>query len=106
MKTIIEIPTRLPIEHIAALIEESGINVTEIVHDGATNLDAFGAAHGIPVKEFKPNREKYGSVAQEVNHRAMIEYSEALIADGENKYNAAMIEQARSAGRVVFILPR
>lgn len=103
MKTIIELPTNLPLDQIAAIIEESGINVTEIIHDGATNLDKYGAAHGIPVVTMLPDRKKYHTSAQAFNERLMCDRAEALIAV-EIKYNRDLIEQARSRGLQVYTL--
>jgi hypothetical protein len=115
MKCIIAGGREVPIDRASKLIfqaiQDSGWagEITEIVHGGASGIDA--AAHVVasgtwPIKVFKANWSKLGRSAGPVRNAEMANYASALIAiwDGKSRGTASMIRIAESAGLKVFVL--
>jgi glycerophosphoryl diester phosphodiesterase len=88
---------------------KSEYKATEIVSGGARGVDKVGeevaTKHGIPIKVFKADWNKFGRAAGPIRNKQMAEYADALIAvwDGESKGTANMILQAREFGLKIFI---
>jgi hypothetical protein len=79
-------------------------NVTEIVSGGARGIDsdarAYAQAHGIPLKEFLPEYEKYGRSAPLKRNLLIIEYADVVLAfwDGQSRGTKYVIDHCREMG--------
>jgi len=111
MKVIIAGSREITSMHYVNLaIQESGFDITEVVSGGARGVDQLGERwakeHGIPIKRFLPNWEKYGKKAGPLRNKLMSLYADALIAvyDGESKGTKNMIETANKRGLQVYVL--
>lgn len=111
MKTIIA-GTRRTVANLAIVadaIKASEFDITEVVSGGAPGVDAlakkWAEQHGIPVKQFPADWDRYGRKAGPIRNQAMAEYGEALIAvwDGKSRGTKNMIRQARKHGLRVFV---
>ena len=84
-------------------------NVTEIVSGGARGIDsdarAYAQAHGIPLKEFLPEYEKYGRSAPLKRNLLIIEYDDVVLAfwDGQSRGTKYVIDRCRKIGAEVRI---
>lgn len=83
------------------MIQDNGIEVTEIVSGGASGVDTmaerYGNEKGIPVKKFNADWKKYGRSAGPVRNKEMAEYvgeKGVLIAfwDFQSKGTGSMIK--------------
>ena len=77
---------------------------TEIVSGGAKGIDsdarAYAQAHGIPLKEFLPEYEKYGRSAPLKRNLLIIEYADVVLAfwDGQSRGTKYVIDHCREMG--------
>jgi hypothetical protein len=77
---------------------------TEIVSGGAKGIDsdarAYAQAHGIPLKEFLPEYQKYGRGAPLKRNLLIIEYADVVLAfwDGESRGTKYVIDHCRKMG--------
>ena len=90
-------------------ITESCFEITEVVSGHARGVDALGEAwalkHGVKLKVFPANWDKYGPRAGPIRNGEMAEYAEALIAlwDGKSSGTESMIEKAQAKGLKVYV---
>ena len=81
----------------------------EVVSGKARGADTFGEIwaneHGIPVKEFPADWDKFGRSAGPIRNGQMAEYGDALIAflAPGSKGTKNMIEQAQKKGLFVLV---
>jgi len=81
----------------------------EVVSGKARGADIFGEIwaneHGIPVKEFPADWDKFGRAAGPIRNGQMAEYGDALIAflAPGSKGTKNMIEQAQKKGLFVLV---
>ena len=74
---------------------------TEIVSGGAKGIDsdarAYAQAHGIPLKEFLPEYQKYGRGAPLKRNLLIIEYADVVLAfwDGQSRGTKYVIDHCR-----------
>jgi hypothetical protein len=97
----------------AALLDDAvrraDFTITEVVTGGARGVDTlgfnWGRKHGLPVRTFSPDWQKYGKAAGIHRNREMAEYAEALIAlwDGRSRGTKNMIQEARKRGLRVYV---
>lgn len=84
-------------------------DITEVVCGCAQGADELGRMwaieHGVPVKEFPANWERYGKMAGVRRNEGMGKYAEALVAlwDGKSPGTGHMIQYALDAGLTVRI---
>jgi len=96
-------------EAVKAAVEESGFEVTEVVSGRAAGVDRLGESwadeHGVPVKRFPADWDKWGKRAGSIRNYDMAEYGEALVAvhDGSSRGTLNMIGQMRLKKKPVFI---
>lgn len=110
MKTIIAgsraIDSNIPV---CEAIEESGFQITEVVSGCARGVDLYGELwaknHGIPIKKFPAEWDRYGNGAGPIRNSQMAAYADALVAvwDGKSTGTANMIVKARKCGLRVFV---
>lgn len=89
----------------------SGFDVTEVVHGGATGVDAaaacFAEAYMIPVRVFRPKWGTHGRAAGPIRNRNMAEYADALVAIRQAGRMTAgtnsMIREAKNVGIPVYV---
>jgi len=83
--------------------------ITEVVSGCARGVDKMGERwaqeHGIPIKRFPADWNKYGKGAGSRRNTQMAEHSEALIAlwDGASSGTKNMIKQSKVRGLEVFV---
>ena len=77
---------------------------TEIVSGGARGIDsdarAYAQQHGIPIKEFLPDYERYGRSAPLKRNLLIIEYADVVLAfwDGQSHGTKYVIDNCRKTG--------
>lgn len=77
---------------------------SEIVSGGAKGVDTsareYAAAHGIRLKEFMPEYEKYGRGAPLKRNIQIIEYSDVVLAfwDGKSRGTKYVIDKCKQRG--------
>jgi hypothetical protein len=110
MKTIIAGSREIKnFEIISKAIEESGFEITEVVSGTARGVDTQGEAwasyHGVPIRRFRPEWDKYGQRAGFVRNEEMAKYADALVAvwDTKSRGTLHMINTAIKHGLKVFI---
>lgn len=110
MKTIIAgTRTITSLAIVAEAIKASEFDIAEVVSGGAPGVDAlaekWAEEHGIPVKRFPADWNRYGRRAGPIRNTEMAGYAEALIAvwDGQSRGTKNMIRQARKHGLRVFV---
>lgn len=87
-----------------------GQNITEVVCGLARGADLLGKrwadSHGIPVKEFPADWEKFGRAAGHIRNRQMGKYADTLIAfwDGHSKGTKGMIEYMERLDKLVTVI--
>ena len=97
------------LETVAAAIEESGFEITEVVSGTARGVDVLGEQwaeqNDIPVKRFPANWNYYGKSAGPVRNGAMADYADGLVAawDTESNGTRNMIKQANDRDLKVYI---
>ena len=83
---------------------------TEIVSGGAKGIDsdarAYAQAHGIPLKEFLPEYQKYGRGAPLKRNLLIIEYADVVLAfwDGESRGTKYVIDHCRKMNVPVNVI--
>ena len=83
---------------------------TEIVSGGAKGIDsdarAYAQAHGIPLKEFLPEYQKYGRGAPLKRNLLIIEYADVVLAfwDGESRGTKYGIDHCRKMNVPVNVI--
>ena len=83
---------------------------TEIVSGGAKGIDsdarAYAQAHGIPLKEFLPEYQKYGRGAPLKRNLLIIEYADVVLAfwDGESRGTIYVIDHCRKMNVPVNVI--
>lgn len=94
---------------VGLFIQKSDKSITEIVSGTARGVDRLGEdwanEHGIPIKRFPANWDRYGKQAGYLRNKQMAEYGGALIAiwDGESPGTGMMINLAREHGLLVLV---
>ncbi|CAB4162888.1 Mycobacteriophage D29, Gp61 [uncultured Caudovirales phage] len=94
---------------VAKAIERSKFEITEVVCGMATGVDKigqqWGIMHGIPVKEFPADWDKYGNSAGPIRNRKMAEYADAaiIIWDGSSPGSRNMIKEIKKLDKPYFI---
>lgn len=94
-------------EIVKKAIEESGIEVTEVVSGCARGVDQLGERwaeeNDVPVKRFPADWKRYGRVAGMKRNSEMVAYAEAMIPvwDGKSRGTADTIKKARRKGLVL-----
>jgi hypothetical protein len=84
--------------------------ITEVVSGNARGADKLGEAwakeHGIPVKIFEANWQKFGKTAGFIRNEHMAKYGDSLVVfwDGESKGTYNMIYQMRKLSKPVEIV--
>jgi hypothetical protein len=90
-------------------IEESQVNITEVVSGCARGVDNLGEQwakqNRIPIKKFPADWKKHNKAAGPIRNTEMAKYGEVLIAiwDGKSKGTHDMINKAIHEGLQVFI---
>ena len=90
-------------------IKESNFSISEVFCGCAKGVDSCGRVyaekHKIPIKEFEPNRSKFGTAAVIMNNVAMAVHADALIAvwDGRSVGTRQMIEEANHRNLKVYV---
>lgn len=94
---------------VAAAIEMSKFDISEVVCGKATGVDSLGERWaimgGIPVKEFPAEWDKYGNAAGPIRNRKMAEYADAAIIvwDGKSTGSRNMIKEIKKVSKPYFI---
>lgn len=89
---------------IAAAVEDSGFEITEVVSGTALGIDQGGerwaANRLIPITQFYPEWEEYGKAAGPIRNEDMAIYADALILvwDGKSPGSASMLRLAKKHG--------
>lgn len=87
------------------------LQITEVVCGMANGADELGRLwaieHGIPIKEFLANWERYGKAAGHKRNAQMAEYGQCLVAfwDQKSKGTANMIKEAKKRQLEVIVIP-
>lgn len=90
-------------------IKESKFVISEVFCGCAKGVDECGRSYAeknnIPVKEFEPNRSKFGTAAVIMRNVAMAIHADALIAvwDGKSIGTRQMIEEANYRNLKVYV---
>ena len=77
---------------------------SEIVSGGAKGVDScardYASAHGIPLKEFLPEYDKFGKAAPLRRNITIIEYADVVVAlwDGKSRGTKHVIDECRKRG--------
>lgn len=91
-------------------IEDSGFKPSLIVSGGARGVDRLGeryaAEHGIPVKKFPADWEKFGKAAGHIRNKQMAEHGDALVAVwlNESRGTKNMIMNATNCGLQLYVV--
>ena len=91
-------------------METCGFVVTEVVWGGASGADALGKMwadeHGIPVKPFPADWNRYKKFAGPIRNKQMAEYGEALVAflAKDSKGTKDMVRQAKKKGLPMVVV--
>lgn len=94
---------------VAAAVEQSGINPTQIISGGARGVDRlaneYAASQGLEFTEYPADWDRYGKRAGFIRNYAMVGAADAVIAvwDGTSSGTKHSIELARSSGKPVFV---
>ena len=85
-------------------------NVTEIVSGGARGFDscarAYAQKHGIPLKEFLPDYQKFRRGAPLKRNLQIIAYADAVLAfwDGSSRGTKYVIDNCRKMNKPVTVI--
>lgn len=96
-------------EIVKQAIVDSGFTITEVVSGCANGVDQLGEQwaeeHGIPIKRFPADWNKYGRSAGYKRNAQMAAYAEALVAvwDCRSRGTRNMLDLARQRGLAVFV---
>ena len=113
MKTIIAGSRNITnYENLVTSLQQVDFKISEVVSGGARGVDQMGELYAkenqIPVKQFKPEWDRFGKRAGILRNIDMGDYAEALVAlwDGKSRGTQHMIEYAKKKGLKikVFIL--
>lgn len=91
-------------------VKQSGFELTEVVSGTARGVDRLGEQwaekHGVPVKRFPADWDKYGKAAGHIRNAEMADYANALVAlwDGQSRGTKNMINTARKKGLTVYVM--
>lgn len=94
---------------VAAAIEASGFEITEVVSGCCRGVDRLGEQwaerNGLPVKRFPADWCRYGKRAGPIRNREMADYADALVAvwDGRKGGTSDMIDAANERGLQVYV---
>ncbi len=94
---------------VADALDCVGFVITEVVSGTALGVDRLGERwaieHGIPIKRFPANWDRYGKSAGYLRNEQMAQYAEGLIAvwDGCSRGTVHMINLAKKQGLAVYI---
>ena len=75
---------------------------TEIVSGGAKGVDTlakeYALSHGIPLREFLPEYQKYGRGAPILRNKQIVDYADTVLAfwDGVSRGTKSVIEYAKT----------
>lgn len=96
--------------YVEEAIKKSGFEITEAVSGTARGIDYVGEIwaekHGIPIKQFSPDWDKYGKSAGPKRNGEMARYADALIAIPGNPPGpgtANMISQMKLLNKPVYV---
>lgn len=95
---------------VAAAIQGSGFDITQLVSGGAPGVDTFGERyakeHDIEIKVFPANWNLHGKSAGPIRNREMADYADALVAvwDGKSRGTKNMIQEAQKRDLQVYVL--
>lgn len=84
--------------------------VSEIVSGGAKGIDScaaeFAHKNSIKLTVFLPEYEKYGKIAPIVRNKAIVEYSDLVIAfwDGKSKGTLSVINYCKKLGKEYTVI--
>lgn len=90
-------------------VEESGLEITEVVSGMASGIDMLGVMwatnNNVDYAEFPADWKKYGKSAGFIRNREMADYADALICvwDGVSRGSKNMISIATSLDMPVYI---
>ena len=96
-------------ELVHSIIEQTGLQITEVVSGNAKGVDTFGQhyaqKHGVAIVRFAPEWKRYKKAAGPIRNRQMAEYADALIAipDKNSKGTWDMIKKMKKLGKKVFV---
>lgn len=82
----------------------------EIVSGGANGIDTLAAIYArennIPLKEFRPDYQKYGRGATHIRNRQIIDYCDKVLAiwDGKSKGTLSSLNYAKRIGKESVIV--
>ena len=91
----------LHVDHLEKYLPE---NVSEIVSGGAAGVDTcarlYALSHGLPLREFRPEYQKYGHLAPLIRNNAIIEYADLVLTfwDGHSRGTKYVIAKCREKG--------
>lgn len=89
-------------------IISSKFEITEVVSGGARGVDRLGEDYAkvqkLPIKQFLPDWS-IGKMAGPMRNRQMASYADAVIViwNGHSKGSRSMIEEAKKAGKKLFV---
>lgn len=93
---------------VTAILNQLGFEDVEIVSGGAKGADKFGENFAkemlLPIKQFKPDWDKFGKSAGMIRNKQMAEYATHLILiwDGKSKGSANMLKRAQEKELEIF----
>ena len=96
-------------EFLKKAIQESGIQITQVISGGARGVDALGERYAkemnIPCRIVSANWDQFGKAAGYIRNENMAKIAEGLIAiwDGESKGTRNMINIAKERSLKVFV---
>ena len=96
---------------VAAAVESSGFDITNVISGGAHGVDRLGEdwarAHGVSLTVFSADWKMHGKAAGPIRNEEMARHADALIAvrqGGESSRGTThMIETARKKGIPVYV---
>lgn len=110
MKTIIAGSRSVDsLDLVAAAVESSTLDVSEVVSGTAKGVDQLGETwatqNSIPIRRFKPDWKRFGRAAGLRRNEEMAAYADALIAvwDGKSRGTKHMIAAAEKQNLNVFV---
>jgi hypothetical protein len=96
-------------QHVLDAVKASGFTIGTVVSGRAKGVDSLGERwaeeHGVTVKPFPADWDKYKRAAGIVRNREMAKYADALVAvwDGKSRGTGDMIKHAREKGLLVYV---
>lgn len=95
--------------YVAAVIKQSGYNITEVVSGTAHGVDRLGeqwaVQNGIPIKYMPADWNLHGKAAGPIRNKEMAAYADAaiIIWDGESSGTKNMLENMQRLHKSYFI---